>query len=209
MLAAFRSERSLFGPTVIFVSRLEYANRVDLLLDASVILRRRLTELRVAIVGDGPERASLVQAIEARGLSDVVIMVGRLYDEMRLAPWFLCADVFCYPENVGLSLLHAFGYGVPAVVSDRRSCHNPEIDALQPGANGLLYQHGNAADLALQLTRILSDKPLRQALSASALSTVNEQYSLSRMVDGMEQAIWFAARSRKQRKLSPSVLPGS
>jgi len=187
-LAAFRRQHALNGPTILFVSRLEYSNRVDLLLAAADVLRRNHPALSVIIIGSGAEEQSLRSQASALRLDHHVRFLGGLYDEAALAPWFLCADVFCYPANIGLSLLHAFGYGLPVVTSDLTEAQNPEIEALRPGYNGLTYHDGDAADLAVTLERLLNERSLRQQLAQGALRILDGRFSIEKMVDGMVAA---------------------
>ena len=64
-----------------------------------------------------PEGASAAPGADSRAAAlDLVGDLGSIYDEIELAPWFLTADAFVYPENIGLSILHAFGYGLPVRV---------------------------------------------------------------------------------------------
>jgi glycosyltransferase involved in cell wall biosynthesis len=95
--------------------------------------------------------------------------------------------------NIGLSLLHAFGYGLPVVTSDHVKAHNPEIEAFDDGFNGLYYRDGDVESLSQSLERVLIDKPLANKLSDNAKRTVSEKYNLFRMVDGMEAAIRYCA----------------
>jgi len=193
-LAEFRRRHGLEkGPVVLFVARLDAGRRVDLLLEAAVRMRPAYPGLRIVVIGAGPAEDDLRAQAQRLGLSESVHFAGAIYDEMQLAPWFLSATAMCFPANIGLSLLHAFGYGLPVVTSDRRQAHGPEIEALRDGGNGLLCGDGDAGSLAEALRRIADDPALRQRLSGEALRTVDEQYTLGNMVDGLEAAIRFAA----------------
>jgi glycosyltransferase involved in cell wall biosynthesis len=195
-VAAFRRQHGLNGPTILFVSRLEHENRLDLLLTATAVLRRTHPTLSVIVIGNGEEEAALRRQATSLRLDDRIRFLGGIYDESALAPWFLCADVFCYPANIGLSLLHAFGYGVPVVTSNLTEAQNPEIEALRPGENGLTYRDGDAADLVATLDRLLSDRSLRQQLSQGAMRTLDERFSIEKMVDGMVAAARYCIGSR-------------
>ena len=123
---------------------------------------------------------------------------GPIYEEQQLAAYFLSSSVFCYPENIGLSILHAMGYGLPVVTSDKVEAQNPEIEALVDGYNGRFYPHGDVAKLADTLVELLTDSHLCASLGANALRTVAERFSLENMVSGFEQAIRAAhERCRK------------
>jgi glycosyltransferase involved in cell wall biosynthesis len=113
-----------------------------------------------------------------------VHFTGAIYDEQCVAPWMLSATLFCYPRNIGLSLLHAFGYGLPVVTSDDLAGHNPEIEALKPSVNGLLYRDGDLDDIVRQWLDLMNDPALRQRLSTAASRTVTDRYTLDHMVQG-------------------------
>jgi glycosyltransferase involved in cell wall biosynthesis len=177
------------------VSRLEPENRIDLLLQVTLLLRKTLPNLKTVVVGDGSNRSRLERFAGSLGIAEHVIFTGAIYDEIELAPWMLSATLFCYPTRVGLSLLHAFGYGLPVVTTDSRIAQNPELDALVDGVNGLRYCDGNVDQLAVACLRILRNDFLRRQLSLGALDTVADAYSMNTMIRGFARLFEWA-RSR-------------
>jgi len=196
-LNAFRRQHGLVGrELILFVSRLEPDKRVDLLIEAFARVRSSHPEARLAIVGDGSLRRSLEALAQDHGLGDAALFPGAIFDESELAPWMLCASAFAYPVAIGLSILHAFGYGVPVVTSDDFASHNPEIEALRPGANGLLYRENDVADFAAKLELMLIGGAWWESMSRAARDTVvgPDGFSLERMVRGMTEAVLAVAR---------------
>jgi len=193
-LAKFRREHRIDGgPVILFVSRLHPNNRVDLLVRATAALAPEMPGLKTVIIGNGPaEKARLEALARETGITDKVIFQDGIYDELKLAPWFLSASVFCYPAHVGLSLIHALWYGLPVVTSDNLAAQNPEVVALENGVNGLLYEHGSVDALTSALRYILTSDNLRTAMSAAARRSVEDKFTISRMVDGLEAAIRYA-----------------
>lgn len=188
------------GQVVLFVSRLHPANRLDLLIQATAKLSREIPSLKTVIIGNGDiEKTRLRKLSEELAVDKNVVFVDGTYDENKLAPWFLSADVFCYPANIGLSLIHAFWYGLPVVTTDDITSQNPEISALQTGVNGLYYTHGSAEALAETLKRLLQDDTLQKSMSEAARRTVEAEYTIPRMVDGLEAAIRYAANTVKTK----------
>ena len=189
-LARFKEKNGLVGKRVVlFCSRLSKENRVDLLLLATAELKKSFPNVRVIIVGSGADESNLCRLASELKLIEHIRFIGAIYDEMELAPWFLSADVYCYPENIGLSLLHAFGYALPVVTSDKREAHNPEIEALRPYQNGLLYRHGDHRSLTDCLHQLFTDEALRKGMAAEAKRTITEIFTLEKMVDGFVNAI--------------------
>lgn len=192
-LQAFQTEHELNGREVLlFVSRFVPENRLDLLIDAVDQLRQNRPNVLAALVGGGGEEDRMRELAARRKLDDHVRFLGPIYDEQQLAPWFLSARAFVYPAAIGLSLLHAFGYGLPVVTDDNVAGQNPEIVAYQPEPgpqqNGLSYRAGDAAALCEALIRLLDDHELRDRLGHNAEATVADRYNVPRMVDGIEAA---------------------
>jgi glycosyltransferase involved in cell wall biosynthesis len=129
----------------------------------------------------------------ALGVDAQLRWLGAIYEEAELAPWFLTASALVYPGSIGLSLLHAFGYGLPVITHDRLRQQNPEIAALIPGVNGLLHARGDAQGLAACADALLAGRALRALMSAAALHTVSETYGMPGMVRRFHAAIQAAA----------------
>jgi glycosyltransferase involved in cell wall biosynthesis len=193
-LDKFRQEHKIQdGPVILFVSRLQPDNRVDLLVRATAALAPEIPGLKTVIIGNGSaEKDRLEALVRETGTADNVIFQNGIYDELKLAPWFLSASVFCYPANVGLSLIHALWYGVPVVTSGNLAAQNPEVVALENGVNGMAFEHGNLESLTSALRNILTNDKLRTAMSAAARRTVEDKFTVTRMVDGLEAAIRYA-----------------
>jgi glycosyltransferase involved in cell wall biosynthesis len=193
-LEQFQRERGLdSGPVILFVSRLHAANHVEWLVQAAMELARQMPGLKTVIIGNGEaERERLKRLAAEAGFESSFLFEDGIYDELRLAPWFLSATVFCYPANMGLSLIHSLWYGLPVVASDRLDIQGPEVIALEPGVNGLSYEFGNVRSLVEALRGVITDEGLRRILSQGARRTMEGRFTIPHMVDGMEAAIRYA-----------------
>jgi glycosyltransferase involved in cell wall biosynthesis len=182
--------------TLLFISRLEAGNGTELLLRATALLKEEFPGLKTVIIGDGGEGAALKALSSALRIESHTVFTGPIYEEESIAPWMLSATLLCYPVNIGLSLLHAFGYGLPAVTSDNPIVQNPEIEALHHGVNGLLYRHGDLGDMVNRCRQLLTEHTLRGELSINASRTVSEAFSMDSMVHGFERVFAWARQSR-------------
>lgn len=207
-LDAFRRDQGIAGrPIVLFVSRLLEGNRTDLLVAAMPDLLRQFPDLLAVVIGDGPAGPALRAQARSLGVEHAVRFLGAVYGEEQLAPWFLSSKVFCYPANIGLSIIHAMIYGLPVITSSKVEAQNPEIEAFRDGVNGLYCVEGDAASLTSSLRTILADPALQARLAAGAADTVTDDFTVARMVDGMESAIRYAAACRglfTDSRLSPA-----
>jgi glycosyltransferase involved in cell wall biosynthesis len=193
--------RAVGEPVVLFSSRLEADKKPQLLIDAFALVRQEVPNARLVMIGAGSQTTALQRRIQHLGLTDAISLAGAIYDEPTLSPLFSQATVFAYPTAIGLSLLHAFSYGLPVVTSQAAERHNPEFDVLVPNVNGLTYTDGEVSDFARQIVRVLRDPTLRARLSAGALAAVSAPHgrTLGAMVHGMRAAIEYAAHSCPRR----------
>ena len=97
------------------------------------------------IIGEGNQRLLLEELIEKLDLERNVILLGSIYTEAELAPWFLSAKFCLHPEAIGLSLLHSFGYGLPVLTHNNADFHGPEFAVIQDGVNSITYNYGDMA----------------------------------------------------------------
>ncbi|MEM9166847.1 MAG: glycosyltransferase family 4 protein [Planctomycetota bacterium] len=194
---AFEAEHGLAGPegkrpVILYVSRLDPNNRVPMLVEATKKLLPEFPDLKTVLIGKGPDLDNVRATIDRLGMQGHVLAPGAVYGEDKVGRYFVAADVFCYPANIGLSILHAMNHALPVVTCDKIDAQNPEIEALRDGENGLLYNDGDLDDMAGKLRTLLADHELRQRLSAEAHRTATERYNTDRMADGMEAALRFA-----------------
>ncbi|MFH1399426.1 MAG: glycosyltransferase family 4 protein [Candidatus Woesearchaeota archaeon] len=145
------------APTVCFVGRLTKHKRVDDLILAMNIVRKKIRNVRGVIIGDGPERARLekltlslnLRCIEFTGFLPKTEDVARLRSR---------CNVFCSPsvvEGFGITLVEAIAAGLPFVVSDIEP-----FKEISQGKGGLLFKQGNVEDLAANLITLLTDRKL-------------------------------------------------
>ena len=90
--------------------------------------------------------------------------------------------------------MHAFGYGLPVVTSAKGGIQGPEIEAFEDGINGVSCEAGDWRSLSNAIAGLLADPGRAAEIGRNGLATATQSYSLGRMVNGLEQAIRFAAR---------------
>ena len=190
-LEAFQKKEGLDPDhTAIFISRLEPYKRLDLLLDGLKHALKRDPRMRLVVVGDGSARAEAEAHARAIEVDHAVRFLGAIYDEIELAGWCLSACCMTFSVGVGLSVMHAFGYGLPFLTSDDISGHGPEINAIRHGENGLLYKDGDPGDLGRKLVEIAQSDDRRRQLSDAAQASVGpDGWCIDRMVDGFVECI--------------------
>jgi glycosyltransferase involved in cell wall biosynthesis len=134
------------------------------------------------IIGDGPERASLLAAIEAANLSDRIDLCGSL-THAELPAAYAAAHIVVAPSIVdhtgdrdGLPnvVLEAMASGRPVIASDVGAVNS----AIMTEVSGLLVSPGDASALASALERLAHDPARRLALGQQARQQVECAYDL-------------------------------
>jgi glycosyltransferase involved in cell wall biosynthesis len=161
--------------TVLCVCRFYPRKRVALLLRAAHILRRQLPELRVRVVGGGPEANSLLRLWRQLRLESVVTWVGEV-PRHELAREYNRADVFCLPsvqEGFGIVFLEAMAAGKPIVAA--RAAAVPEVVR-----QGVLVEPDNTEALADGIWWLWRDPSLRFKIQQEQRKAV-EEYEMIRV----------------------------
>lgn len=192
-LAGWRCQAGLDGKILLLsCARLQPKNRFDLVVEALPQLLRAEPNLVWCVLGDGPVQADLKRRSAALDVAGAIRWVGPVYEETDLAPWFLSSTVLVHPGAIGLSLLHAFGYGLPVLTHDMRSLHMPEIAALEDGTNGVLFRHDDQEGLIQSLLGILADPTRRTRLGAAALATARSRFNTGVMATRFAEMVRLA-----------------
>jgi glycosyltransferase involved in cell wall biosynthesis len=170
-LAAARAR----GPIVGAVSVLRRQKRLDVLVDAAPRVVEAVPDATVAIVGDGPESASL-RARAARLGAPILFAPFRPPSAAVLS----ALDVHVLPsgwEALPIGVLEAQACGVPQVATDVggvREAVTPETGILVPPRRPDL--------LADAIVALLRDPPRRAAMSAASRERHASLFTVERMV---------------------------
>jgi glycosyltransferase involved in cell wall biosynthesis len=156
---------------------------------AAVGLLGAPANVKLVIVGEGPERPALEEQVRKLGLSGSVILAGQRNDVPDL---LAAADVFVFPsETEGLpnALIEACLAGLPIVACSVGGV----VDVVQDGQTALLVPPRRPHELAGAVHRILTDPVkaggLAVAAQAQARKTYSIEQSLSALYDVYDQLL--------------------
>jgi glycosyltransferase involved in cell wall biosynthesis len=107
----------------------------------------------------------------------------------NLAPWFLSSSFFVYPTAIGLSLMHAYGYGLPVITHDNIHAHGPEFSVFENHKTGILYKQNDSQDLLNKISLLLDNIQLKDEIKKNVLSIVNEKYNTKIMSDNFIKGV--------------------
>jgi glycosyltransferase involved in cell wall biosynthesis len=174
---------------LLFLGRLTDKAELGALLEALAMPCCQGISLDVIGAGDLQAEHALKERARELGLQERVVWQGATTDERKIAAIANQCKLFVYPGAVGLSLVHALSYGLPAIVHDDRWTHMPEIAALTPGANGLVFKRGDPASLAHVIAEALADPVRLNVLSMEAVETTRRSFNAEDMAERFGDAI--------------------
>jgi 1,2-diacylglycerol 3-alpha-glucosyltransferase len=149
------------------------------LVDAAEIALQQDDRLVFVVVGDGPCRNDVEQAVTARGLGDAFRFTGWV-DHDRVPDFINAADIVAMPsaaEAQALVYLETAACERTLIASDIAAAQEVVVD----GETGLLFPTGDVPELAATILLAARDPDLRTRLGREARRSV-ARHSLDRVV---------------------------
>jgi sugar transferase (PEP-CTERM/EpsH1 system associated) len=137
----------------------------------------RSEPMRLVIVGDGPDRAKLEQAVVREGIEDRTWFAGPRNDVAEIMRGLDCFVLPSLAEGISNTVLEAMASGLPIVATDVGG--NREL--LSDGDNGRIVPADDAAALAAAIGGLLDDPTHARRLGAAARRAAVERFSVERM----------------------------
>lgn len=166
------------------IAELHPTKGIDVLLRAFARLVQTHPEARLAVLGEGQERADLETLASALGLEGSVRFMGFVPDARSYLRAFDAFALASRSEALGYVLLEAGSAGVAGVAT--RVGGVPEV--VEDEVTGLLVDTDDPAALARALERLAADSTLRERLGGNLRERVAQDFSLQRMVDATFEA---------------------
>jgi glycosyltransferase involved in cell wall biosynthesis len=167
-LAAFRAQRGLVAPFLLYAGTLEPRKNIGAVIRAFGLLKKdaRFRGLKLVLAG-APGwlyRSVFREAATSEAASDILFWGSATFTELRSL--YNLAEAFVFPsffEGFGLPPLEAQACGTPVIVSNRSSL--PEVI----GSSGMLVDPWDIGGIAEALHTLLSDDALRAHYAARGL----------------------------------------
>ena len=160
--AALKQQLGLAGKTVLgFVGSFYAYEGLDLLLDAFPALLGRHADLRILLVGGGPQDANLKARAERLGIADKVVFTGRV-PHSEVSRYYDLIDLLVYPRHsmrltelvTPLKPLEAMAQGRIFAASDVGG----HRELIRDGETGRLFGAGDATALADTVSAMLNGR---------------------------------------------------
>lgn len=151
------------------------------LVDCFAELHKRHPETRLTIVGNGSQRARLMQQITELGLEDAITItgtVGNVEDYLAAADVYVASSIF---EGLPLSILEAMAAGLPVISTNVGGVP----DVVRHEENGLLIPSGDKEAYIAALTE-LTENGEKRATFAARSKELSTNYDEELTIHGYE-----------------------
>ena len=165
-------------PNILFVGRLQARKRIDHLLRACA----EIGNIKLIIVGDGPERASLESL--AQGIYPGAEFVGAKHGG-ELKAYFEEADLFVLPGTGGLAVQEAMSFGLPIIVAQGDGTQ----DDLVRKENGWQIPPDDYQALVFTIKDALSDVAHLRKMGKESYRIVKDDINIEKMADVFLNAV--------------------
>lgn len=180
--SGIRARHGLTGrPVVVCVSRLVPRKGQDALIRALPLIRRRVPDAALLVVGGGPYRPTLEKLVREHHLSGDVVFTGGV-EWAELPVHYAAGDVFAMPcrtrnrgldvEGLGMVFLEASATGLPVVVGDSGGAP----DAVRDGETGYLVDGRNPDRIADRIATLLEDPERARRMGAAGRDWVEHEW---------------------------------
>ncbi|MEK9941856.1 MAG: glycosyltransferase family 4 protein, partial [Gammaproteobacteria bacterium] len=163
----------------------------QLLLDAWQIFSKTHPEAFLIIIGEGSERQVLTERI-AHDRIGRVQLVGYQEDATKIISGLNCLVSTSENENCSRVILEAMATRTPIIAS--KVGGNPELVVHEE--TGLLFNYGDAQDLANVMAKMVRDSVLRERFASKGYDRVKSQFSVEGYISRVEEVYRQVGTSR-------------
>jgi glycosyltransferase involved in cell wall biosynthesis len=167
-IAKLRTERGLVGRIVCgHIGVFAHWHGVDGFVEAIAARLAEVPQLALVFVGDGMTLPAVRALVAKRGLSDRVLLPGRVAHD-DIASWIACMDYAVLPNSnhygSPMKLFELMGMGVAVVAPD----YAPVAEVIGDGDTGWLFPRGETATCVQRVLDLAMQEDERRRVGAAA-----------------------------------------
>ncbi|MDB4984644.1 MAG: glycosyl transferase group 1 [Patescibacteria group bacterium] len=169
---------------IVSVGSLTEQKGYPYLIDAMSHVVKKHPDIVLVIIGEGKDRESLEKKIKSDNLENTVKLLGvkqNVTDYYNAADLFVLASLWEGFSNV---IVEAMACALPVIATDVGGAR----EALTDGVSGIIIEPKNAQVLAQKIGEMLElSKDAKRSFGDHARKTVEEKFSLQKMIDDYEK----------------------
>lgn len=186
--------------TLLYLGLLEWARGIETAIRAISLVRTRLPEVRLVIIGSGRHEADFKRVVAELDLQDSVQFLGWL-DYTKAIEVIKECDIGLVPHHATESwnttipnkLFDYMSMGKPVIVSDAK----PTKRVVQEERCGMVFEDQNAEDLARVILK-LENESVREEMGRNGKEAVATKYNWAVDEERLLKAVDLAVADRKQ-----------
>ena len=179
---------------IVWVGRYVNEKGIEYLIHAVKIVKEKNQDARFLLIGYGPLKAKMQKLAVDIGIPPGCIVFAERMRRQEIAAVLGKAAIFVFPslkEGMPLALLEAMASGNAIVASEIPGVN----EIVQNDENGLLVLPRDPQAIASAILRLLDDRSLQKRLSINARKSVEENFSIDRMLTALD--LVYAEARRK------------
>jgi glycosyltransferase involved in cell wall biosynthesis len=179
-LSKFTSNLSPTSYKIISVGNLVTEKGFHYLIEAVHILCGQGFEFQLSIVGDGPQRDSLIRQIAMLKLETRVTLCGRL-DNSLVRSMYAHFDVFVLPsysETFGIVYIEAMFAGLPVIGVTGQGIYG----IMEDGKEAMFAKAESSSDLADKIKFLIENPDVAKSIADAGCTLVTQTYLLPKLI---------------------------
>lgn len=151
-------------PVIGYIGRFHFKKGVKYLVKAAPFVLKRYPQAKFVLVGDGPEKDSLLRLSQRLGIQDKVIFLGK---QKNVTQFYAQFTVFVMPslyDACPLALMEAMASGCPVVGTNTGGVQ----EIITPNVDGLIVKTKDAKGLAAKILYLLDNPNIAAQLIENA-----------------------------------------
>ena len=164
---------------LLSVGRLVYQKAHEYLISAMPDVLKQVSNVKVAICGDGVLRQNLEMQIQSLRLEEQIKLLGMQSDVTK---YLVAADVFVLPsrwEGLPIALLEAMSASLPVIATRVEGVD----EVVEEGVHGILVKPESTEELVKAILQLSRDTAQRQLMGKAARLRVLNSFTVDRMCE--------------------------
>ncbi|MDY6844911.1 MAG: glycosyltransferase [Thermodesulfobacteriota bacterium] len=154
------------------IARLRPVKDHKTLLHSFGIALKSCPDMKLILVGDGPDKSNIERLIHELNLTEDVMLLGLRRDIQELLSVFDVFVLSSLSEGTSMTILEAMTAGKPVIATNVGGNSNLVID----GETGFLVKPGNPPELAEKLLLLQRDEAIRSNMGVKASERVKDKF---------------------------------
>ncbi len=190
-------------PIMLYLGRIAKEKSIDVLINAMPELLKRIPNLKLVIVGDGPVKKDLENLTESLNLTENIIFTGAK-PWAEIGKYYQLGDIFVSAstsETQGLTFAEAMAGGLPVIARKDECLENIIIH----GKTGLLFE--KPEELPDMVESIIKNKDTLKSYSEASIKAM-EELSVENFALKVDELYTSVLENKKAKhKTVPLIIP--